>query len=81
MNGESLGGVEMRLCRDWWTSQRNCYVTGWILRNKCFVIGSSLEDPASNRRELAVLLCVHACGCLLKEKDYVSASVIGPDAG
>lgn len=71
----------MRLCKDWWTSQKSCNVTGRPLRNTCFVIGSVRKDPASNRRGLAVLLCVRACGCLLKEKKYVSASVIGPATG
>lgn len=75
-----LGGGGERLCRDWWTSQKSCNVTGRPLRNTRFVIGSMREEPASNRRGLAVLLCVRTCGCLLKEKDYVSASVIGPAA-
>lgn len=75
------GCVEVRLCRDWWTSQKICIVTGCPLWDTCSVIGLTRKDPASNRRRLAVLLCVPACGCLLKEKDYISASVIGPAAG
>lgn len=78
---KALGGVGVRLCRDWWTSQKSCTATGHVVWNTCSVIGSMRNCPASNRRGLAVLLCVHACGCLVKEKDYVSTSVIGPAAG
>lgn len=78
---KALGGVGVRLCRDWWASQTSCNATGRVVWNTCSVIGSMRNCPASNRRGLAVLLCVRACGCLVKEKDYVSASVIGPAAG
>lgn len=81
MNGESFGGVWGRGSVEIGGQVRGAVMRLVVFGSTCSVIGSMRKDPASNRRGLAVLLCVRACGCLLKGKDYVSASVIGLAAG